>query len=71
MSKAFNELNNKTSGGSHFYFQSNNFGYLLTLVGIMAAWHLVKVSETPSYKVAEKDGDIEVRQLAKVCCFNQ
>ena len=25
--KAFNELNNKTSGGSHFYFQSHNHHY--------------------------------------------
>ena len=25
--KAFNKLNNKTSGGSHFYFQSHNYDY--------------------------------------------
>ena len=31
-------------------------------MGIMAAWYLVpKFLETPSYKVAEKDGNIEVR----------
>ena len=34
----------------------------VTLFGIMAAWYLVpKFLETPSYKVAEKDGNIEVR----------
>jgi hypothetical protein len=34
----------------------------VTLFGIMAAWYLVpKFLETPSYIVAEKDGNIEVR----------
>ena len=33
-------------------------------MGIMAAWYLVpKFLETPSYKVAEKDGNIEVRPM--------
>ena len=34
----------------------------IAVVGVMAAWYLVpKFLETPSYKVAEKDGNIEVR----------
>ena len=34
----------------------------MAVVGVMAAWYLVpKFLETPSYEVAERDGNIEVR----------
>ena len=39
----------------------------VTLFGFLAAWYLVpKFLETPSYKVVEKDGNIEVRSYESI-----